>query len=68
MPIDQPQNDPATWCGIILAGGAASRLGGVNKALGIIRLSETQGLLDTPMRRQVAVEASYQMKLKFVPV
>ena len=33
MPIDQPQNDPATWCGIILAGGAASRLGGVNKAL-----------------------------------
>ena len=33
MPIDQPQNDPETWCGIILAGGAASRLGGVNKAL-----------------------------------
>ena len=33
MPIDQPQDDPATWCGIILAGGAASRLGGVNKAL-----------------------------------
>ena len=33
MPIDQPQIDPATWCGIILAGGAASRLGGVNKAL-----------------------------------
>ena len=33
MPIDQPQTDPANWCGIILAGGAASRLGGVNKAL-----------------------------------
>ena len=33
MPIDQPKDDPATWCGIILAGGAASRLGGVNKAL-----------------------------------
>ena len=33
MPIDQPQNDPETWCGIILAGGAASRLGGVNKGL-----------------------------------
>ena len=33
MRIDQPQNDLATWCGIILAGGAASRLGGVNKAL-----------------------------------
>ena len=33
MPIDQPQIGPATWCGIILAGGAASRLGGVNKAL-----------------------------------
>jgi len=33
MPVDQPQNGPEAWCGILLAGGAASRLGGVNKAL-----------------------------------